>query len=44
DTGRTLEMPELPWFLLGIIGLMTLVGLYWQFNQRRIESAMLSGS
>ncbi|QHB32799.1 multidrug efflux MFS transporter MdtH [Yersinia canariae] len=44
DTGRTLEMPELPWFLLGIIGLITLVGLYWQFNQRRIESAMLSGS
>ncbi|MBW5812879.1 MULTISPECIES: multidrug efflux MFS transporter MdtH [Yersinia] len=44
DTGRTLEMPELPWFLLGVIGLMTLVGLYWQFNQRRIESAMLSGS
>ncbi|AHM73662.2 multidrug efflux MFS transporter MdtH [Yersinia hibernica] len=44
DTGRTLAMPELPWFLLGIIGLITLVGLYWQFNQRRIESAMLSGS
>ncbi|EKN3314505.1 multidrug efflux MFS transporter MdtH [Yersinia enterocolitica] len=43
-TGRTLEMPELPWFLLGVIGLITLVGLYWQFNQRRIESAMLSGS
>ncbi|CNK38935.1 multidrug resistance protein MdtH [Yersinia frederiksenii] len=43
DTGRTLEMPELPWFLLGVIGLITLVGLYWQFNQRRIESAMLSG-
>ncbi|MGM7920568.1 multidrug efflux MFS transporter MdtH [Yersinia enterocolitica] len=44
DTGRTLEMPELPWFLLGVIGLITLIGLYWQFNQRRIESAMLSGS
>ncbi|HDL7480719.1 TPA: multidrug efflux MFS transporter MdtH [Yersinia enterocolitica] len=44
DTGRMLEMPELPWFLLGVIGLITLVGLYWQFNQRRIESAMLSGS
>ena len=44
DTGRTLEMPELPWFLLGVIGLITLAGLYWQFNQRRIESAMLSGS
>ncbi|CQH28077.1 multidrug efflux MFS transporter MdtH [Yersinia frederiksenii] len=43
DTGRTLEMPELPWFMLGLIGLVTLIGLYWQFNQRRIESAMLSG-
>ncbi|WP_145479858.1 multidrug efflux MFS transporter MdtH [Yersinia similis] len=44
DTGKTLDMPELPWFLLGIIGLITLAGLYWQFNRRRIESAMLSDS
>ncbi|CRG50649.1 multidrug efflux MFS transporter MdtH [Yersinia wautersii] len=44
DTGKTLDMPELPWFLLGIIGLITLAGLYWQFNRRRIESAMLSNS
>ncbi|WP_145590075.1 multidrug efflux MFS transporter MdtH [Yersinia aleksiciae] len=44
DTGRTLEMPELPWFMLGVIGVITLIGLYWQFNQRRIESAMLSGN
>lgn len=44
DTGKTLDMPELPWFLLGIIGLITLAGLYWQFNRRRIESAMLSSS
>ncbi|PSH22103.1 MFS transporter [Yersinia pseudotuberculosis] len=44
DTGKTLDMPELPWFLLGIIGLIILAGLYWQFNRRRIESAMLSSS
>lgn len=44
DTGKTLDMPELPWFLLGVIGLITLAGLYWQFHHRRIESAMLSGS
>ncbi|ANI29066.1 multidrug resistance protein MdtH [Yersinia entomophaga] len=44
DTGKSLSLPQLPWFLLGIIGLITLAGLYWQFNQRRIEPAMLSGS
>ncbi|CNB52354.1 multidrug resistance protein MdtH [Yersinia ruckeri] len=43
DTGKSLALPELPWFLLGVIGLITLAGLYWQFNQRRIEPAMLSG-
>ncbi|MFU2317919.1 multidrug efflux MFS transporter MdtH [Rahnella sp. PCH160] len=43
DTGRALELPELPWFLLGIVGFITLTGLYWQFNLRRIEPAMLSG-
>ncbi|WP_114195145.1 multidrug efflux MFS transporter MdtH [Edaphovirga cremea] len=43
DTGKALEMPELPWFLLGIVGVITLMGLYWQFHQRRIEPAMLSG-
>ncbi|AJI96470.1 major Facilitator Superfamily protein [Yersinia ruckeri] len=42
DTGKSLSLPELPWFLLGVIGLITLAGLYWQFNQRRIEPAMLS--
>ena len=43
DTGRALELPELPWFLLGVVGFITLTGLYWQFNLRRIEPAMLSG-
>jgi len=44
DTGRALELPQLPWFLLGIVGLITLTGLYWQFNLRRIEPAMLGGN
>lgn len=44
DTGRALELPELPWFLLGVVGFITLTGLYWQFNLRRIEPAMLSGN
>ncbi len=44
DTGRALQLPQLPWFLLGIVGLITLAGLYWQFYLRRIELAMLSGN
>ncbi|MCL2895524.1 multidrug efflux MFS transporter MdtH [Brenneria tiliae] len=43
DAGHALEQPELPWFILGVIGLLTLGALYWQFNQRRIEPAMLGG-
>lgn len=41
DTGHALELPELPWFFLGFIGLFTLAMLYWQFNLRKIEPAML---
>lgn len=41
DSGRALGQPELPWCMLGIIGLMTLAALYWQFHLRRIEPAML---
>ena len=41
DTGHALNTPELPWFILGVIGLLTLAALYWQFHQRKIESAML---
>ncbi|ETS30961.1 multidrug resistance protein MdtH [Photorhabdus temperata] len=44
DTGHTLNMPQLPWILLGIIGFITLYALHRQFNQRKIESAMLKGS
>lgn len=41
DTGHRLHMPELPWFMLGIIGLLTLATLYWQFNLRKIAPTML---
>lgn len=41
DTGRALQLPQLPWLLLALIGLVTLLGLYWQFQRRRIEPAML---
>ncbi|MFC3395802.1 multidrug efflux MFS transporter MdtH [Brenneria rubrifaciens] len=43
DSGHALNQPELPWFMLGAIGFLTLAALYWQFNQRRIEPAMLGG-
>lgn len=43
DVGHRLDFPNLPWIMLGLIGLATLFGLYRQFHQRRIEPAMLSG-
>ncbi|NDL62581.1 multidrug efflux MFS transporter MdtH [Acerihabitans arboris] len=43
DVGHDLDVPDLPWVMLGVIGLGTLLGLYRQFHQRRIEPAMLSG-
>ncbi|BEN78668.1 multidrug resistance protein MdtH [Serratia marcescens] len=43
DTGRTMNMPELPWLLLGAVGFVTLLALYWQFSPRRSASMMLRG-
>ncbi|WP_413722631.1 multidrug efflux MFS transporter MdtH [Sodalis sp. RH23] len=43
DVGHRLDVPDLPWIMLGLIGCATLFGLYRQFHQRRIEPAMLSG-
>ncbi|MBB1581380.1 multidrug efflux MFS transporter MdtH [Serratia sp. OS31] len=43
DTGHAVGMPELPWILLGIVGLITLFALYWQFNPRSIASEVLPG-
>ncbi|WP_374930199.1 multidrug efflux MFS transporter MdtH [Serratia marcescens] len=43
DTGRTMNMPELPWLLLGAVGFATLLALYWQFSPRRSASVMLRG-
>ena len=43
DTGHAVGMPELPWILLGIVGMITLLALYWQFNQRSIASEALPG-
>ncbi|CAI1536049.1 multidrug efflux MFS transporter MdtH [Serratia nevei] len=43
DTGRAINMPELPWLLLGAVGFATLLALYWQFSPRRSASMMLRG-
>ena len=41
DTGRAINMPELPRLLLGAVGFATLLALYWQFSPRRSASMML---
>ncbi|AHG18359.1 multidrug resistance protein MdtH [Chania multitudinisentens RB-25] len=43
DTGHALGRPELPWFLLGLVGFITLFTLYWQFNPRTAAPAVLRG-
>ncbi len=43
DTGRMMNMPELPWLLLGAVGFATLLALYWQFSPRRNASVILRG-
>ncbi|CAI1152430.1 multidrug efflux MFS transporter MdtH [Serratia quinivorans] len=43
DTGHSLNMPELPWILLGIVGFITLFALYWQFNPRSSAPAVAPG-
>lgn len=43
DTGHAMNMPELPWFLLGIVGFITLFALYWQFNPRSSAPAIAPG-
>jgi DHA1 family multidrug resistance protein-like MFS transporter len=43
DSGRAMNMPELPWLLLGAVGFATLLALYWQFSPRRNASMLLPG-
>ncbi|SLM63217.1 MULTISPECIES: multidrug efflux MFS transporter MdtH [Dickeya] len=42
DTGKALGQPTLPWFMLSIIGMLTLAALYWQFYLHRSAPAMVS--
>lgn len=41
DMGHTLGQPELPWAMLGAVGLITFFALWWQFSQRRVDPSML---
>ncbi len=37
-------MPELPWMMLGIIGIFTFLALGWQFSQKRAARRLLERS
>ncbi|MBS1207321.1 MAG: multidrug resistance protein MdtH [Proteobacteria bacterium] len=41
DVGKALNQQELPWMMLGLIGLITSMALLWQFGQKRIRPQML---
>ncbi|EMD5643465.1 multidrug efflux MFS transporter MdtH [Enterobacter hormaechei] len=41
DAGKALHQPELPWVMLGMVGLMTLIALWWQFSDKRSTRGML---
>ena len=41
DSGKALNQPELPWAMLGLIGSITFVALWWQFSPKRAASGML---
>ncbi|PHM38670.1 multidrug transport protein [Xenorhabdus mauleonii] len=42
DTGKNMNLPQLPWILLGTVGLITIYALHRQFNQRKIKAAVVS--
>ncbi|MDR9891711.1 multidrug efflux MFS transporter MdtH [Pseudenterobacter timonensis] len=41
DAGKALQQPELPWMMLGVVGFITLLALWWQFSQKRSAGGML---
>ncbi|QOI11003.1 multidrug efflux MFS transporter MdtH [Blochmannia endosymbiont of Colobopsis nipponica] len=40
DIGNKLNIPELPWCMLGLIGIVTLLGLYCQFQHNNIKTSI----
>jgi len=41
DAGKALHQPDLPWVMLGMVGFMTLIALWWQFSDKRSTRGML---
>lgn len=41
DAGKALHQLELPWVMLGMVGFMTLIALWWQFSDKRSTRGML---
>ncbi|WP_409244015.1 multidrug efflux MFS transporter MdtH [Enterobacter hormaechei] len=41
DAVKALHQPELPWVMLGMVGFMTLIALWWQFSDKRSTRGML---
>ncbi|EHW9894023.1 multidrug transporter MdtH, partial [Escherichia coli] len=41
DLGKSAHQPELPWMMLGIIGIFTFLALGWQFSQKRAARRLL---
>ncbi|SCC26168.1 MFS transporter, DHA1 family, multidrug resistance protein [Kosakonia oryzendophytica] len=41
DAGKVFNQPELPWMMLGLIGLITFFALLWQFGLKRLQQRML---
>ncbi|HKM96727.1 MAG TPA: multidrug efflux MFS transporter MdtH [Buttiauxella sp.] len=41
DAGKSINQPELPWVMLGIIGVITMIALWWQFSAKPVEPSML---
>ena len=41
DAGKALHQPELPWVMLGMVGFMTLIALWWQFSDKHSTRRML---
>jgi len=40
DAGKAMGQPELPWAMLALVGLITLLALFWQFSMRHVEPRM----
>lgn len=44
DSGKATGQPELPWVMLGIIGVITLILLWWQFLPKNEKSPLIESN